>query len=188
MRTARARQTAVGVLLVTLGSVGDLAAQTMERVSFFSDSIAEKEDHVLRLNGGSSWLLASRTPASPTVDVTVVMRDVMVSGQSVRAAWVYVGGEEIPAKHVEGVYPTLPGYLTRVVGAEQQSLTLKLADGTQVAVPQYDRHVVDRWIPPYKALLTADRVYLYNLKEGRRVWLQAAKPADPPRRTGNRPN
>ena len=30
----------------------------------------------------------------------------MVEGKSVRAAWVYVGGEEIPAKHVEGVYPT----------------------------------------------------------------------------------
>jgi hypothetical protein len=147
----------------------------MDRVSYFADQIAEKDDHVVRLNGGSSWLLDDRTSALAPTDVLVVMRDVMVNGKPVKAAWLYVAGAEIRAKHVEGVYPSNVGFLTRVVGAEGQGTTLTLADGTHLSVPKYDRVTISRWVPPYKALLTADRTYLYNLKEGRRVWVQAAK-------------
>lgn len=170
MRTLRAQPLTVAVIAGFL-AVTASSAQTMEKVEYFPDSIAEK-DHIVRLTGGSSWLVASRTAAA---DVIVVMRDVVVNGERVRAAWLYVGGEEIPARHVEGVYPTNPAYLTRVVAAEGQGATLRLADGTELSVPKYDRYYISRWIPPYKALLTGNRIYLYNLKEGRRVWVQPVK-------------
>ena len=166
-------QTAVGVVVLTV-CAGTASAQTMEKVDYFPDSIAEKDEHVLRLNGGSSWLLANRTSALVSADVLVVMRDVDVNGQRVPAAWLFVGGEEIPVKHVEGVYPRNPAYLTRVVGAEGGT-NLRLADGSMVVVPKYDRFAISRWTPPYKALLTGNRTYLYNLKQGRRVWVQPAK-------------
>jgi hypothetical protein len=166
-------QTAVGVVVLTV-CAGAASAQTMEKVDYFPDSIAEKDEHVLRLNGGSSWLLANRTSAFVSADVIVVMRDVDVNGQRVSAAWLFVGGEEIPVKHVEGVYPRNPAYLTRVVGAEGGT-NLRLADGSMVVVPKYDRFAISRWTPPYKALLTGNRTYLYNLKQGRRVWIQPAK-------------
>ena len=102
------------------------------------------------------------------------MRDIDVNGQRVPAAWLFAGGEEIPVKHVEGVYPRNPAYLTRVVGADGGT-NLRLADGSMVVVPNYDRLFVSRWTPPYKALLTGNRTYLYNLKQGRRVWIQPAK-------------
>jgi|RhiMethySRZTD1v2_1073278.scaffolds.fasta_scaffold05428_3 hypothetical protein len=174
MRTLRVPQSAVGVVVAVL-AVASPSAQTMEKVNYFPDSIAEKDDHVVRLNGGSSWLLASNPTAAVASEVVVVMRDVLVNGQKVRAAWLYINGDEIPAKHVEGVYPSNPAYLTRVVAAERQGTTLRLADGTELSVPQYDRHSISRWVPPYKALLTGNRIYLYNLKTGRRVWVQAAK-------------
>ena len=172
MRNSSVR-TAVGVVVLTV-CAGAATAQTMEKVDYFPDSIAEKDEHVLRLNGGSSWLLASRTSALVSADVLVVMRDVDVNGQRVTAAWLFVGGEEIPVKHVEGVYPRNPAYLTRVVGAEGGT-NLRLADGSMVVVPKYDRFAISRWTPPYKALLTGNRTYLYNLKQGRRVWVQPAK-------------
>lgn len=172
MRNSSVR-TAVGVVVLTV-CAGAATAQTMEKVDYFPDSIAEKDEHVLRLNGGSSWLLASRTSALVSADVLVVMRDVDVNGQRVPAAWLFVGGEEIPVKHVEGVYPRNPAYLTRVVGAEGGT-NLRLADGSMVVVPKYDRFAISRWTPPYKALLTGNRTYLYNLKQGRRVWVQPAK-------------
>jgi hypothetical protein len=118
-------------------------------------------------------LLASRTSALVAADVLVVMRDVDVNGQRVSAAWLFVGGEEIPVKHVEGVYARNPAYLTRVVAADA-GRTLRLADGSVVMVPKYDRFSITRWTPPYKALLTGNRTYLYNLKVGRRVWIQPA--------------
>ena len=170
MRNTSVR-TAVGVALFSLCTVAMASAQTMEKVDYFPDSIAEKDDHVVRLSGGSSWLLANRTSALVAADVMVVMRDVEVNGQRVLAAWLYVGGEEIPAKHVEGVYPRNPAYLTRVVGAKEGT-TLRLADGSEVSVPKYDSYAISRWTPPYKALLTGNRGYLYNLETGRRVWLQ----------------
>jgi hypothetical protein len=172
MRTTSVR-ISVGVVLLTVCAGVVASAQTMEKVDYFPDAIAEKDDHVVRLNGGSSWLLASRTSALVAADVLVVMRDVDVNGQRVSAAWLFVGGEEIPVKHVEGVYARHPAYLTRVVAADAGT-TLRLADGSVVTVPKYDRFAINRWTPPYKALLTGNRTYLYNLKVGRRVWIQPA--------------
>ena len=168
-------RTAVGVVVLTVSAVAVASAQTMENVNYFPDSIAEKQDHVIRLIGGSSWLLANRTTALVATDVVVVTRNVVVEGKNVRAAWVYVGGEEIPAQHVEGVYPTNPAFLTRVVAAEDKGTKLRLEDGTELLVPGYSSYYVTRWIPPYRVLLTGNRRSLYNLKDGRRVGVQPAK-------------
>jgi len=164
-------------LFVGLFVATPVAAQTMEGVAYFSDSIAEKGDqsYIVRLNGGSTWLLADRTAALVSADVTVVMREVVVDGKPVAAAWVYVAGEEIPAKHVEGVYPRNPGFLTRVMASADQGTKLRLADGSELLVPGYNKYISSNWTPPYKVLLTANRLALHNLANGRRVEVQPAK-------------
>jgi hypothetical protein len=175
MRNATVR-TAVVAGILNLLVAASAAAQVMDKVDYFPDSIAEKDDHVVRLNGGSSWLLANPSKtAQIAADVMIVMRDVVVEGKPVRAAWVYVGGEEIPVKHLEGVYPTNSAFLTRVVAAEDRGTKLRLADGTELLLPGYNSYISNRWIPPYKALLGGNRDFLYNLREGRRVGVQAAK-------------
>ena len=168
-------RTAVGVVVLTVCAVAAASAQTMEKVFYFPDSIAEKDDHVVRLNGGSSWVLATRTPALVAADVIIVMRSVMVEGKRVQAAWLFVDGEEIPARHVEGVYPTNQAYLTRVIASEDQGTKLRLADGTELVLPGYNKYISSRWVPPYKALLTDNRLSLYNLKVVRRVGVQPAQ-------------
>jgi hypothetical protein len=168
---------ALGFAAFAVCAVPNATAQTKEKVAYFQDSIAEKGDrnHIIRLNGGSSWVLAEPTRAVLGTDVLVVTRDVMVNGQPLKAAWFYVGGEEIPAKHVEGLYPVNAAFLTRVVGIEDQGTKLRLADGTQLAVARSNKSNVNRWPPPYKALLTGNNVYLYNLKNGTQVSLQLPK-------------
>ena len=165
---------AFGVVVIGLGLAGTAAAQTFEKVTYFEDSIAEKGDrnHIIRLTGGSNWVLSEPTLAALQTDVIVVMRNVTVDGKIVPAAWMYVGGQEIPAKHVDGVYPANSAYLTRVVATEGGA-TLRLADGTQLSVVRGDRYFVRRWVPPYKALLTESRTSLYNLKEGRHASVAA---------------
>jgi len=174
MRLTCAR-TIVGTVILGVVMAATAAAQTMEKVVYFPDSISEKDDHVVRLNGGSSWLLASRTGALAPVDVVIVMRDVIVEGKPVRAAWLFVGGEEIPARHVEGVYPTNAAFLSRVVAAEDQGTKLRLADGTSLLVPGYNKYISNRWKLPYKVLLTDNRLSLYNLLDGRRISVQPVK-------------
>ena len=175
MRPTRASHVTAGVLAFSLWPAIGASAQTMEQVRYFTDSITEKEELVVRLSGGSSWVLAARTAATVAADVLIVMRDVTVNGQRVRAAWLYHEGEEIPARHVEGVYPQNAAYLTRVISAEGQGETLRLADGTNFSVLKYERGRITRWVPPFKALLSSNRIYLYNLGEGKRVWVQVAQ-------------
>jgi hypothetical protein len=176
MCTTRAR-TVVGVLVFGLGIAATAAAQTMDKVDYFPDSIAEKGDlnHIIRLNGGSSWVLSEATLAAVATDVMMVMRDVVVEGKTVRAAWMFVGGEEIPAKHVEGVYPKNPAFLTRVVASEDRGTKLRLADGTELLVPGYSNFYLNRLTPPYKVLLSNNRLLLFNLRDGRRIGVQPAK-------------
>jgi len=175
MRTAWLR--IVGVSFLIVCAAAPALAQTMEKVDYFQDSIAEKGDrnHIIGLNGGSFWVLAEPTLAVIATEVVVVMRDVMVEGKPVRAAWMFVGGEEIPAKHVEGVYPANQAFLTRVTGSADQGTRLRLADGSELLVPGYNKYLLSRWVPPYKVLLTGNRLSLYNLKDGRRIEVQPAK-------------
>jgi len=105
----------------------------------------------------------------------VVMRDVAVEGKTVRAAWLFVGGEEIPAKHVEGVFPTNQAFLTRVTASEDQGTKLRLADGSELLVPGYNKYLLARVTPPYKVLLASNRLSLFNLKDGVRVQVQPPK-------------
>jgi hypothetical protein len=170
-------RTVVGSVILGLFLVADVAAQTMEKVGYFPDSIAEKGDQnfVIRLNGGSSWVLASRTSALVNTDVIVVMRDVIVDGKAVLAAWLFVGGEEIPARHVEGVYARNQAFLSRVVGAEDQGTKLRLADGTSLLVPGYNKYISNRWRLPYKVLLTDNGLTLYHLLDGRRISVERVK-------------
>jgi hypothetical protein len=176
MRLISAR-TIVGGVILGLFVAATAAAQNMEKVDYFPDSIAEKGDqnYLIRLSGGSAWVLASRTSALVNTDVMVVTRMVLVEGKPVPAAWMYVGGEEIPAKHLEGVYPTNPAFLSRVVAAEDQGTKLRLADGTSLLVPGYNKYISSNWKMPYKVLLTDNRLNLYNLLDGRRISVQPAK-------------
>jgi hypothetical protein len=166
---------ALGLVVFACCAVPSASAQTKEKVAYFRDTITEKgeRNHIIRLNGGSSWVLAEPTRAVIGTDVLVVTRDVIVNGQPLKAAWFYVGGEEIPAKHVEGLYPMNAAFLTRVVGVEDQGTKLRLADGTHLLVSRSNKYNVTRWAPPYKALLTGNSVSLYNLKNGTQVSVQA---------------
>ena len=143
-------RTAVASVIAGLFLSATTAAQTMEKVVYFPDSIAEKGDQnfIIRLNGGSSWVLATRTSALVNTDVIVVTRDVIVEGKAVRAAWMFV---------------------------ENQGTKLRLADGTSLLVPGYYKFISNRWRLPYKVLLTDNRLTLYHLLDGRRISVQPVK-------------
>jgi len=81
----------------------------------------------------------------------------------------YIGDEEVSAEHIGGPLVTQPGYLTSVVGAMDNGAVLRLADGSTVSIPQYDQYNTRYWLPPYRALVTGNRTYLWNLKKGKRV-------------------
>ncbi|MBM3451322.1 MAG: hypothetical protein FJX78_10180 [Armatimonadetes bacterium] len=165
----------VTVAAVLLQRVPTVAAQGLERVEYFTDSIAQKDDEYVRLLGGSSWVLSTFSTALVTDDIIIVFRDITHQGQKVKLAVAYLDGGEIPVRHVRGAYTTSSGYLTSVVEALGEGAVLRLADGSLLSVPSYDRYDTGWWLPPYRALLTSSRLYLYNLKKGKRVWVSPLK-------------
>lgn len=162
------------VCVATLGLSGSdlLAAPGMQKVEYLTDSIAEKEGKYIRLLGGSSWVLSSPSLSLVTDDIIIVFRELeLKSKKRVKVAVAYVDGDEIPVGHVKGKYVLSTGYLTTVVEAMGDGAVLKLADASILTVPEYDQFDTGWWLPPYKALLTSSKMYLWNLKKVKRVWV-----------------
>jgi len=171
-----ARRTCAILLLLfaTFCTSRVFAGPGMQKVEYLTDSIVKKEGKYIRLLGGSSWILSSSTLALVTNDVIIVFQDVQLkNNKPVRVAILYVDGDEIIAKHVDGRYVSQTGYLTTVVETLGDGAVLKLADGSLLTVPEYDQFHTGWWLPPYKALLTGNKMYLYNLKKGKRVWVNS---------------
>jgi hypothetical protein len=159
-------------LLLSLLARAALAAPGMQKVEYLSDSIVEKEGKYIRLLGGSQWVLSSSTLALVTDNIIIVFQEVELKDKTkAKLAVAYVGGDELAAEHVGGQYVSQTGYLTTVVDALGNGAVLKLADGSLLSIPQYDQYDTGWWLPPYRALLTGDKMYLWNLKKGKRVWV-----------------
>lgn len=163
----------VALTIIVVMYAADLyAGLGMQKVEYLSDSIAEKNGKYIRLLGGSSWLLSFPTLALVTDQVLIVFQEVELNDKkNVQIAVAYIAGNEVYAKHVDGQYITQTGYLTTVVEALDDGAVLKLADGTLLSIPQYDRYDTGWWLPPYEALLTGNGMYLWNLKKGKRIWV-----------------
>ena len=163
----------VGIcLLLTIFATTVLAGSGMQKVEYLSDSIAEKEGKYIRLLGGSQWVLSSSTLALVTDDIIIVFQDIELKDKTMaKVAVAYVDGDEIVVKHIGGKFVAENGYLTTVVEALGDGAVLKLANGSLLTIPEYDQYDTGWWLPPYKALLTGNMMYLWNLKKGKRVWV-----------------
>jgi len=163
------------VIILDFDACNAFAAHPIEKVEYVTDSIAEKEGKYIRLLGGSSWILSSPSIALVTDEIIIVFREIELSNKRrVKVAVAYLDGDEILVRHVGGRYIAQTGYLTTVVKAIGRGAVLQLANGSFLAVPEYDQFDTGWWLPPYQALLTRNMLYLYNLKKGKRVWVRPA--------------
>ena len=101
----------------------------------------------------------------------IVFRDLELQDRKPsKVAIVYIEGEEVPVKHVGGTYNTESGYLTTVVETLGRGAVLRLADDTMLSVPNNDQYAVRLAAPALQSPLGwENRLYLYNLKKGKRV-------------------
>jgi hypothetical protein len=143
---------------------------SLQKVEYFVDSIRSSDGKCIRLFGGSSWLLSSRTLALITDDVIFIF-----TGAERKNPLVFIDGDEVIAKHIDGYYSTQAGYLSKVVDAMGDGALLQLLDGTFLSIPSYDQYDTGYWLPPYKVLITSDKMYLWNLKKIKRIWINPIK-------------
>lgn len=158
------------ILIATL--LFHVTAFAAGKVEYIADSIAQKDGEYIKLLGGSSWLLNSSSLALVTQDVIVVFRSIVGKDKKTYEVPVfYFDGEEIIAKHIDGAFVKESGYLAQVVKQFGKGARLMLDDGTILSIPEYDRYDTGWWLPPYPALVTGNGLYMWNLKKGKRVWV-----------------
>ena len=163
-------RTILGLLL----GAATTSAEPHQRVRFLADSVVEIHDRVMRLLGGSVWLLDRRPSPLTAADIVIVFRDPLVGGKPAMIATAFLDGEEVLVRHLQGTYVTASGFLSTVVEAMGDGAVLRLADGELLSVPYYHRFNTAR-LPPYRALVTSSRQHLFNLKHGKWVWVSPVR-------------
>jgi len=147
-------------------------AFAVEKVEYITDSIAQKDGEYIKLLSGSSWLLSSPSLALVADNAVILFRTFEAKGKKPYDLPIfYHGGLEIPIKHIDGAIVKESGFLVTVVNKFNDGANLELDDGTILSIPQYDRFDTGWWLPPYPAFITADGMYMWNLKEGKKVWV-----------------
>lgn len=166
---------AVGCLL-SMAGVGILEAKSVAAqgtsgnwvpVLFLEGSAYSKDGDQVRLLNGSVWRVENPYLLIVPTDVIIIRwrdrRDpcgVMVSRHFQGATC-----------RVSGSAPERRGYLTSVVRAIGGGAVLETADGSLWEVPEYDQYDTGYWLPPYEVIVTSDELYMYNIKESKKVWV-----------------
>jgi hypothetical protein len=147
-----------------------------EKVEYLADSIIQKDGNYIKLMGGTTWELTSMSLSLVTDDVIIIFHQyVNKKGEQSVLPIFYHDGEEIAIRYISGSLLPESGYLTTIIQQLGEGAILKTNDGTILSIPQFDRYYTGWWLPPYKALVTGNQMYLWNLKKGKRVWIDNIK-------------
>jgi hypothetical protein len=164
------------ILILLFSLIFQTSVLAAEKVSYFTDSIFQKDGEYIKLLGGSSWSLGSTTFALVTDDVIIVFRNIVGKDKKYNDVPIfYHDGEEIVAIHIKGEFSKEPGLLATVVQQYGEGAKLKLDNGSVLSIPEYDRYDTGWWLPPYPALITSNNMYMWNLKKGKRVWVNGVQ-------------
>jgi len=135
------------------------------RVGFFTDSVFEANDDVLRLLGGTIWRLDRYYFGLPLEDVIVVRIDD-------RFSRIYVNDNIYVARLISGSAAMSSGLLTSVVTKIGDGTILRLSDGSMLEFSSYDKYDTGWWLPPYEVLIDLNSMNMWNLEKGKKVWIQ----------------
>jgi hypothetical protein len=163
---------ATALVVTFLGADAALAAEKAEQlqtVEFIHDTVLELHDRVLKLLGGTSWLLEYEPLVVPMQKVVIVT----LPGK--RSGALYLKGGTVVATLVDGAPFRKTGRLGFVVRSLGKGAVLELNDGSLWEVPHYDQYDTGWWLPPYPVIITSDQMYMFNLKEGKKVWVNPAR-------------
>ena len=85
---------------------------------------------------------------------------------------IYKNGSRLSVINRGGDCVRKNGIYAQVVEERGDGEFLILDDGTVLRFDSYDMYDTGWWLPPYPILLTSDLLYMWNLEEGKRVWVQ----------------
>ena len=136
-----------------------------EQVQFFTGTISEVSEDILKIMGGSIWKLDRNYFGLPLQDVIGVV-------VSPKSAVIYANDNSYNARLISGSVKTSSGVLSAVTEKMGGGAILKLTDGTLLEFANYDQFNTGWWLPPYDVLIDGSGMNLWNLQNGKKVWIQ----------------
>ncbi len=167
----RAPRLLASLLLASSGCAVQTVAQeeapASTSVDYVATRVSQKSGQEIQLLSGSRWRLGR------TTYVLLAFKDVVIIlGEGGRHGVLFVEGDTaIPVTHLSGKFTPESGTITEVVRAPKDGAVLQTADGRLWDIPEYDQYDTGWWLPPYPVLVTASELYMYNLEEVGRIWV-----------------
>lgn len=138
-------------------------------VSFFEAGVREVKDDLLKLRNGSTWQVRGYISSiSRFEDAIVVMR-------SKESATIFLDGRVHNANLLFGSYTTQSGILDTVVREVGDGAVLTLESGGMLEVDSYDTYDTGWWLPPYPVIIDGTGMWMWNLDEGKKVWVNVVR-------------
>jgi hypothetical protein len=138
----------------------------VSNASFATTTLSRADDDLLKMMDGSVWLLNRRYFGLSLEDVVIVKQDNA-------SAVLFIDGNEYYGKLLKGGPFWSSGLLSQVVDEQADGAILTLANGVRLAFGDYDRYDTGWWLPPYDALIDLNTMNLWNLKKGKKVWIES---------------
>lgn len=143
--------------------VGQLPSQG--DVQFFTATILEVNNEVMKMMDGSVWRLDRGYFGLPLQDIIGVMSDQ-------RNAVIHANDNFYNARLLTGMVSTFTGNLRTVTEKMGEGSILRLDNGMLLEFSSYDKYDTGWWLPPYKVMIDFARMNLWNLGSGKKVWIQ----------------
>jgi len=144
---------------------GATKSSTQGNVRFFTSTISEANGEILKMMDGSTWRLDRNYFGLILQDAIGVMSDQ-------RNAVIYADDNSYGARLLSGVVSTSSGSVRTVVETMGEGTILKLDDGALLEFSSYDKYDTGWWLPPYKVLVDSTSMNMWNLRKGKKVWIQ----------------
>jgi len=144
---------------------GATKPSTQGNVRFFTSTISEVNGEILKMMDGSTWRLDRNYFGLILQDAIGVMSDQ-------RNAVIYANDNSYGARLLSGVVSTSSGSVRTVVETMGEGSILKLDDGALLEFSSYDKYDTGWWLPPYKVLVDSTSMNMWNLRKGKKVWIQ----------------
>ena len=135
---------------------------------FFTDTISDGSSDIIKLMGGSIWLVTPNYSAFGYEDVVGILT-------SQNTANLYIDGNTYAGELVKGNVLTSSGIVASVIDEKGDGTFLELDNGTYLFFGSYEAYDTGWWMPPYQVLIDSTHMNMWNLEKGKKVWIESIK-------------
>jgi hypothetical protein len=122
---------------------------------------------------GSEWETTGYFFSLILEDVIIIESSTELDGRLFNYTEMYSDGNRVIVTKISGECSKSIGRKATVMRELNGGKTLLLDDGSALNFDSFDSFDTGFWLPPYDVLITGNELYMWNLNEGKRVWIQS---------------